>query len=85
MPASCALNFDHVGIVQRARLGAVLTNLAEARWSEVENALLIACGFNFDAHAAKYRCHARPGPMLATCSISEDRMHPITIYVAGLR
>ena len=45
MPAGCALNFDHVGIAQRARLGAVLTTLAESRWPEVENALLIACGF----------------------------------------
>jgi mRNA interferase MazF len=45
MPTSCALNFDHVGIAQRARLGAVLTTLAESRWPEVENALLIACGF----------------------------------------
>ena len=45
MPAGCALNFDHVGIAQRARLGTVLTTLAESRWPEVENALLIACGF----------------------------------------
>ena len=45
MPAACALNFDHVGIAQRARLGGVLTTLAESRWPEVENALLIACGF----------------------------------------
>jgi len=30
MPTSCALNFDHVGIAQRARLGAVLTTLAES-------------------------------------------------------
>ncbi len=45
MPTSCALDFDHVGIAQRARLGAVLTTLAESRWAEVENALLIACGF----------------------------------------
>ncbi len=45
MPAGCALNFDHVGIAQRARLGAVLTTLVECRGPEVENALLIACGF----------------------------------------
>lgn len=45
MPASCALNFDHVGIAQRFRLGAVLTTLSASRWPEVENALLIACGF----------------------------------------
>ncbi|MBI1817778.1 MAG: type II toxin-antitoxin system PemK/MazF family toxin [Deltaproteobacteria bacterium] len=45
MPAGCALNFDHVGIAQRARLGAVLTTSAESRWPGVENALLIARGF----------------------------------------
>jgi len=45
MPTSCALNFDHVGVAQRSRLGAVLTTLAESRWLEVESALLIACGF----------------------------------------
>jgi mRNA interferase MazF len=45
MPTSCALNFDHVGIAQRARLGAVLITLAESRWPEIENALLMACGF----------------------------------------
>jgi len=45
MPVACALNFDHVGIAQRARLGVVLTTFAESRWPEVENALLIACGF----------------------------------------
>ena len=44
MPAGWALNFDHVGIAQRARLGAVLTTLAESRWPEEENALVIACG-----------------------------------------
>jgi mRNA interferase MazF len=45
MPAGCTLNFDHVGIAQRARLGGVLTTLAESRWPEIETALLIACGF----------------------------------------
>jgi len=45
MPASCALNFDHVGIAQRSRLGAVLTTLPDQRWQEVEKALLVACGF----------------------------------------
>jgi hypothetical protein len=43
--AGSALNFDHVGIAQRSRLGAVLTTLSAPRWPEVENALLIACGF----------------------------------------
>lgn len=45
MPVACALNFDHVGIAQRSRLGAVLMTLSESRWPEVETALLIACGF----------------------------------------
>jgi mRNA interferase MazF len=45
MPASCALNFDHIGFVQRAKLGAVLTRLPESRWPEVQRALLYACGF----------------------------------------
>ena len=45
MPASCALNFGHIGIAQRSRLGAVLTTLSESRWPEVECALLVACGF----------------------------------------
>jgi mRNA-degrading endonuclease toxin of MazEF toxin-antitoxin module len=45
MPAACALNFDRVSLAQRDRIGAVLCTLPEARWPEVERALLIACGF----------------------------------------
>jgi mRNA interferase MazF len=45
MPTTCALNFDHVGIAQRSRLGPVLSVLPSQRWPEVEDALLIACGF----------------------------------------
>jgi mRNA interferase MazF len=45
MPASCALNFDHIGLAQRSRLGGLLTTLSEPRWPEVERALLVACGF----------------------------------------
>jgi mRNA interferase MazF len=45
MPESCALNFDHVALVQRSRLGPVITELPLARWPEVEQALLVACGF----------------------------------------
>ena len=48
MPESCALNFDHVTLVQRSRLGAVITELLPARWPEIEQALLVACGFRFD-------------------------------------
>ncbi|MBI3684525.1 MAG: type II toxin-antitoxin system PemK/MazF family toxin [Acidobacteria bacterium] len=45
MSAACALNFDHVSLAQRNRIGAVLCSLPEARWPEVKGALLIACGF----------------------------------------
>ena len=45
MPAACALNFDHVSLAQRNRIGPVLCSLLEARWLEVRRALLIACGF----------------------------------------
>jgi len=45
MPVSCALNFDHVSLARTERLGAVLAKLPDARWPEVERALLIACGF----------------------------------------
>jgi mRNA interferase MazF len=48
MPESCALNFDHVTLVQRSRLGAVITELPPARWPEVEQAMLVACGFRVD-------------------------------------
>jgi len=45
MPVECALNFDHVSLAQRDRIGGVLCNLPETRWPEVERALMIACGF----------------------------------------
>jgi mRNA interferase MazF len=45
MPTACALNFDHVSLAQRARLGPPLTSLPPARWPEVERARLLACGF----------------------------------------
>lgn len=45
MPVLCALNFDHVALAQRDRLGATLCALQDARWAEVRRALLIACGF----------------------------------------
>lgn len=45
MPTACALNFDHVSLARKERLGATIVALAESRWSEVERALLIACGF----------------------------------------
>jgi len=45
MPVVSAVNFDHVSLAQRVRLGATLATLPEARWSEVRSALLLACGF----------------------------------------
>lgn len=45
MPATCALNFDHISLAQRARIGALLCDLPDARWVEVRRALLVACGF----------------------------------------
>ncbi|MDQ3037955.1 MAG: type II toxin-antitoxin system PemK/MazF family toxin [Myxococcota bacterium] len=48
MPTTCALNFDHVALAQRARIGPTMTVLPSARWPEVERALLVACGFGAD-------------------------------------
>ena len=45
MPTACALNFDHVSLAQRNRIGALITSLPEARWIEARRALLTACGF----------------------------------------
>lgn len=44
MPVSCALNFDHVSLAQRDRLGPAIARLRDAKWSEVRSALLAACG-----------------------------------------
>ena len=49
VPVTCALNFDHVALAQRSRLGARMAALDPARWPEVERALLTACGFVSDA------------------------------------
>jgi mRNA interferase MazF len=45
MPVTCALNFDHLSLAQRSRLDSLLAVLPEARWADVEAALLTACGF----------------------------------------
>jgi mRNA interferase MazF len=42
---ACALNFDHVSLARKERLGAAITTLNEGRWPDVERALLVACGF----------------------------------------
>ena len=49
MPVACPLNFDHVSLGQRDRIGSLLCSLPENRWPEVRRALLIACGFGDDA------------------------------------
>lgn len=46
MQTECALNFDHVALAQRSRLGASITVLRNHRWGEVREALLFAAGFN---------------------------------------
>ena len=45
MPTACALNFDHIGLARRGRVGPVLATLPGERWAEIERALLLACGF----------------------------------------
>lgn len=45
LPAACALNFDHIALAQRSRLGAVIATLHDDRWNEVRGALLVGCGF----------------------------------------
>jgi mRNA interferase MazF len=45
MPAACALNFDHVPLARKERIGATIARLNESRWPEVERALPFACGF----------------------------------------
>lgn len=45
MPVTCALNFDHISLAQRDRIGSSICNLPENRWPEVHRALMIACGF----------------------------------------
>ena len=50
VPAACALNFDHVALARRDRIGSVIANLAPTRWAEAERALLVACGFAEPTH-----------------------------------
>ena len=45
MPVACALNFDHIALGQRTKIGALITGLPERLWPEAERALLVACGF----------------------------------------
>jgi mRNA interferase MazF len=45
MPVVSALNFDHIALAQRQRIGAMICTLSAERWTEVHRALMIACGF----------------------------------------
>jgi mRNA interferase MazF len=45
MPVTSALNFDHVSLAQKGRIGPALCSLPAGRWEEVRAALLVACGF----------------------------------------
>ena len=45
MPVISALNFDHIALAQRQRIGDIPCSLPEERWTEVRRALMIACGF----------------------------------------
>jgi len=49
MPTICALNFDHVSLAQRNRIGSLLCMLREDRWPEIRRALLVSCGFGEEA------------------------------------
>jgi mRNA interferase MazF len=46
MPVSCALNFDHLSLAKKGRLGPLLCELPPNRWGEARSALLTACGFS---------------------------------------
>lgn len=48
MPVTCALNFDHVSLARKERIGTRICNLPDARWEDVRRALLVACGFGED-------------------------------------
>jgi mRNA interferase MazF len=48
MAVACALNFDHISLAHRDRLGPVIARFPESRWGEVQDALLRACGFSSD-------------------------------------
>jgi mRNA interferase MazF len=45
MPALCALNFDHLSLARKDRIGPRICALPVGRWHEVRKALLAACGF----------------------------------------
>jgi mRNA interferase MazF len=40
MPVVSALNFDHIALAQRQRIGTLICSLPENRWPEVERAVM---------------------------------------------
>jgi mRNA interferase MazF len=46
MPTECVLNFDHVALARKDRIGGRICTLPDGRWTEVRAALLAACGFD---------------------------------------
>lgn len=47
MPRDCAVNFDHLQTVPKARVGALIAELPREKWQHVQAALLFALGFRF--------------------------------------
>jgi mRNA interferase MazF len=45
MPTTCALNFDHITLAQRSRIGALICTLPAHRWPDIHKSLMTACGF----------------------------------------
>ena len=46
MPRDCAINFDHIQTVQKAKLGALIITLSAQKLAEVEQALSFALDLN---------------------------------------
>ncbi len=42
MPRECAINFDHIQTIQKAKLGALITTLSNKKLEEVKNAVNFA-------------------------------------------
>ncbi|MBI5498630.1 MAG: type II toxin-antitoxin system PemK/MazF family toxin [Deltaproteobacteria bacterium] len=45
MPVECVLNFDHLTLARRERIGELICPLPPRRWDDIRAALLVACGF----------------------------------------
>ena len=53
MPVTSTINFDHIALAQRSRLGTVICELHDSRWEEVKTALLLACGFETEVTSTR--------------------------------